>query len=329
MKHEVLVVEVGSIGPHPNADALGITTVSGYTVVVRLADWREGDRGVYIEPDYVVPEAAPWAAMLGGKTRIKVKRLRGVVSQGLLLPLAAVGLPAGTPVGTDVMGELGIVRYQPPENIASGDAASPPLAVAGLPAYDLENWRKYGHLFRPGEQVVVTEKLHGESARYTYESWSGRLHIGSRTMWKKPEAVTPFSVALKCNPWIETWCRANPDLVLFGEVFGNVPQMNYGIRSKGMAARGFRAFDVWVPGNGARFLDVDEFENIVPAEHRVPVLYRGAAGNVTEALAEGVSTLGPHVREGCVIKPVVERREDPIGRLALKLVGNSYYESGA
>ena len=51
-----------------------------------------------------------------------------------------------------------------------------------------------------------------------------------------------------------------------------------------------------------------------------------------EQLAEGPTTVwwspehrGPrHVREGCVVKPLVERTVPELGRVALKLVGLEY-----
>jgi hypothetical protein len=45
-------------------------------------------------------------------------------------------------------------------------------------------------------------------------------------------------------------------------------------------------------------------------------------------LAEGVSTIAPHVREGFVVKPFFEASDPSIGRIALKCVGNGYHERG-
>ena len=52
------------------------------------------------------------------------------------------------------------------------------------------------------------------------------MWVGSRTEWKRPpqrkgvdgvaEAPSTFWAALKDNPWIETWCRANEDKILYG-----------------------------------------------------------------------------------------------------------------
>lgn len=321
MKHEVKIVAIGDVRKHPNADTLGIVSISGYEVIVRTADWSAGDKGVYIEPDYIVPDA-PWSAMLKGKNRVRVKRLRGVVSAGLLLRLSDVGLDPETPVGTDVMGSLGIMRYVPPEDTPGAADAPAPRIADGLRAYDLESWRAPGNrALIAGDTIVsATEKLHGESARFVYSE--GAMHAGSRTKWKRLDSNTGWAVALKANPWIEAWCRAHPDCILYGEILGHVPEMHYGVR-KGL--RGFLAFDVWCDG---RWLDVAEFQSIVDAKYRVPVLYEGPHSGVTAELAEGVSTIAPHVREGFVVKPFFEASDPSIGRIALKCVGNGYHERG-
>lgn len=321
MKHLVQVVQVGPIHPHPHADTLGITTIDGYTVVVKRDQWNPGELGVYIEPDYVVPDA-PWAAMLDGKRRIRVKRLRGVVSQGLLLKLSDVGLPADTAPGTNVMETLGITRYEPPADPLGAEDAPAPAFLPTLAPYDLESWRKHKHLFQPDEPVVVTEKLHGESARFVWDDETKTLHLGSRTKWKRPDAASSWAIALRMQPWIEAWCRAFPRHVLYGEVFGNVPSMAYRVPKGG---RDFRVFDVWCAG---AWLAWDAMAAILPVSRRVPVIYRGAHSNVTESVANGPSLLAPHVREGFVVKPLVERDDPTIGRLALKCVGDDYHLRG-
>ena len=320
MKHEVNVVELGEVRPHPNADTLGITTIDGYTVVVRLADWHAGDRGVYVEPDYVVPEA-PWSAMLGKHRRIRVKKLRGTYSQGLLVSLADAGLDASTPTGTNVMEALGILRWEPPvETTGADDAPAPPIA-AGLHAYDLESWRKHRDVLADDELVTATEKCHGESCRAVYVD--GAMHVGSRVKWKRLDSNTSWATALRCEAWIEAWCRENPGFILYGEVFGNVPKMAYGVHK---GDRRFLAFDVLAPDG--RWLEWKSFAAIVPERYRVPLLYEGPHSGVTELLAEGTSTLASHVREGFVVKTQIERSANGLERVALKCVGNGYYERG-
>lgn len=206
--HKVEVVRIKSIEPHPNADRLELIKVWGYTAIVKKGDFRVGDLAVYIEPDYVVPETEPFA-FLGKHRRIKARRLRGVWSQGLLMPIdilnehryAGHTFEQMWSPGSNVMELLGIERYVPPADRrrphGPGGKLGSPDKEKGLPSfgpwvkYDLENLRRHADLIKPGEVVYVTEKIHGKNARFRYAA--GRMWCGSRSGWKnwKPEGCTP------------------------------------------------------------------------------------------------------------------------------------------
>jgi RNA ligase (TIGR02306 family) len=322
--HEIKVVRLGAIEKHPNADSLGITHISGYNVIVRLSDWKEGDLGVYIEPDYVVPENEPEFLFLNGKTRIKVKRLRGVISHGLLIKARS-----GMKEGDDVMNEMRIVRYEPPISATlTGEDASGPSGIF-VPVYDLENWRKFRNVFQEDEEVFVTEKLHGCNSRFLYHN--GQMFYGSRTRWKKDinidgtESKNVWFLCVKQNPWIEEWCRNHEDLVLFGEVYGQVQDLKYGVNS----GFKFRTFDIL--NKDGTYVDAYEFRNNfgLTEEQMVPLLYHGAYNSdKIEKMADGKSTIqgANHIREGIVIKPRQERFNEEIGRAILKIVSDEYLE---
>lgn len=167
-EHKVEVVEV-KLEKHPNADSLSVVRVGDFTVCARTQDWHDGQLAAYIEPDYMVPSERPEFNFLGASGskeienngvrgyRIKCKRLRGVMSMGLLVPA-----PEGAVVGDDVMGYFGIARYEPKiqsKYISGGDCVSPPPGYHSK--YDIESAYKYAGEFVDGEEVVVTEKVHG------------------------------------------------------------------------------------------------------------------------------------------------------------------------
>jgi RNA ligase (TIGR02306 family) len=339
-KHEVKVVALPAIAKHPNADTLGIVEVSGYTVVVRLADWKEGDLAVYIEPDYIVPAGVAAFAFLGDKRRIKVKKLRNVYSQGLLVPVSAfgsgllfddAGLWRPARAGDDVMQQLGIVRYEPETHAgksyvgAARENYNAPAAVRAIQKYDLEPLRKNRSAFIEGERVIITEKVHGCNARYTFRD--GQMWLGSRTRWVEDDGANVWSRALASAPWIRTICERTPGLVLFGEVYGRVQDLDYGLGSEVR----FVCFDAQSPDGEfcpawILFVPPCEVEQSTP-----PVLYDGPYNyELALELAEGPSVLaelhgGKHVREGCVVKPATERQHYG-QRVALKVVGNGYLE---
>lgn len=336
--HEVRVVKLPAVEPHPNADQLGLVTINGFTVVVRLDQWKEGDLAVFVEPDYVVSDLQMFA-FLGEHKRIKTRRFRGVWSMGLLVP-ARVSLSGGgeAPLlfddggiarpareGDNIMEQLGIVRYEPEvhskrSHVVSGREVVVPEAVRDVPRYDLENLRKNRDVFAHGELVVATEKIHGANARYTFRD--GQLYIGSRTRWVEDDGVNSWSQALIRAPWVRSWCEANEGWTLFGEIFGKVQSLDYGLGD----AIEFRAFDAMSPDG--KFMDAEEFHQ--PGKLRgqtPPVLYYGPYDyDKLMELAEGKSAIpgAKHIREGIVVKPYAERWDRSCGRVALKLVSNAY-----
>jgi len=323
--HRVDVVPV-VLEPHPNADSLSIVRVFGWQVVVRTADWNGVTAGAYIQPDSVVP-ATPEYAFLGEREkdrRIRVRKFRGTISQGLL-----VAAPDGSSIGDDVAETLGVIHYEPPlQGTGTGGEAesAPPMIYASK--YDVENLRRYCDLFIPGEPVVATEKIHGANARFVWSASESRMYCGSRGEWKRPSGINLWWQALERHHGIEAFCRAHSDVVLYGEVFGKVQSLRYG------AVPGndifFAAFDVyergnWWPHDSAR-------DRTAPYGIRwVPEVYRGEF-NLAEllALSDGAS-LWPeanHPREGIVVKPLPDRESEVIGRLQLKIVSDAYLEKG-
>lgn len=330
--HPVTVVPV-TLEPHPNADTLSVVKIgTGYQACVRTADFAGVDRAAFVEPDSLVDPARPYFAFLapkargvyGGKARVTTVKLRGVQSWGLL-----VAPPPGVTwaLGQDVAAELGVEHYNPPEPAESpttgGDAEAAPADLKILGKYDVDAWRKYGHIFTPDEPVYVTEKIHGASARYAYRE--GRMWVGSRAEWKRESDSNLWWKALRARPEIEAFCRANTDCTLYGEVFGWVQDLRYG-KSQGVVD--FLAFDV---RRGMTWLNMVDATSAATAHGVpwVPVLAHGPYhGTLVSGMAEGPSRVpgANHVREGCVVKPAVERTHPDIGRVQLKCVGAGYLE---
>jgi RNA ligase (TIGR02306 family) len=221
------------------------------------------------------------------------------------------------------MERLGIVRFEPQMSVSSGgEVEAPHPTLANVPKYDLESWRRYRHLFTLGEQVVVTEKIHGANARYAWRD--DRMWCGSRTQWKRSSESSLWWQALRQNPWIEDLCRAWHDCVIFGEVFGQVQDLKYGAKPGQVM---FRVFDVLTANR--TWVDAVELVALFTTDTRVPVLLTGAYSHeAMEALALGDTAIpgAKHCAEGIVIKPFNERTDPHLGRVALKLVSNRYLE---
>ncbi len=317
--HSCPVVKI-VLEKHPNADALSIVKIGGYQCVVRTADWQAGYLATYIPPDSVCPDT-PEFKFLGDHRRIKARKLRGEISFGLLIPA-----PYGSKIGQDMAETLGVTHYEPsiPTSTDGENVGAPPGVY---PKYDVENFKspKYRDIIEPGEEVVITEKLHGANARFVFVD--GIMYAGSRANWKKYNPINLWWKALEQNPWIEEWCRYYSGLALYGEVFGQVQNLKYGSKSGEIK---FRAFDVLENGKWMDFAvarDIDISEQTFPHDGWVPVLYIGPFDEkIALELAEGDSDIpgANHYREGVVICPLHERWDYKLGRVQLKIVSGRY-----
>lgn len=107
------IAEIAEILPIPNADRIEVVRVGGWQVVVsKLDEHKVGDKVVYIEIDSKVPSDRECFAFLQDKKyKVKSIKLRGQVSQGLVMPLSI--LPDGEyNVGDDVTEILGIEKIE-------------------------------------------------------------------------------------------------------------------------------------------------------------------------------------------------------------------------
>lgn len=96
MRKLATIRRIDEIRPIPEADAIECAVVGGWTVVVRKGEFKVGDLAIYIEIDSWVPhtiapflskghEPREYEGVIG--ERLKTAKLRGQISQGLLLPV--------------------------------------------------------------------------------------------------------------------------------------------------------------------------------------------------------------------------------------------------
>jgi RNA ligase (TIGR02306 family) len=318
----VRTVTVGPIEKHPNADTLGVTRVDDYPVIVKLGEFSPGDLAVYIPVDTKVNRTDPRWSWMPSST-VKARRLRGVFSMGLLIPTKPPYFTQDCEPTHEALTEhLGLTKYEPEVKVEHGEAESPFLSPPNAPIYtDIPPFRKYSNKLTPGEQIWVTEKLHGANARFTWHE--GRLHVGSHRMWKKIGSNSLWEVVankMGLSPILERY----PEYVLYGEAYGKVQDLRYGVN--GITAA---FFDVFNKTTG-KYLNEEDLRAFLPIVGLpvVPTLFLGTYLGPEQIypLAEGKSTINGanHVREGCVIRPLQERWDDEIGRVILKVHGEGY-----
>jgi len=335
----VEVAEVEDVSPHANADRLCLARIKGWqTVIGKRPDgspqFQKGDKVVYIPPDATVPRQM--ADRLGittylsertnleGERELVVKqvRLRGEPSYRFLV---APDDPDWE-VGRDVREHYGIGKYRPPVKFSAGD--SEPNHPLFQRYTDIENLRNFPTAFTEGEEVVVTEKIHGTNTRIGYVD--GLLVAGSHGLQRKrpePEEMATNTYWFPATlpgvlELLDTLKEEHKVVILYGEVYGSkVQKLHYGKRG----TLGFAAFDLYLD---ERYVDFDEFEATCKrfGVERVPVLDRGPfVLERIRGLSGGRTTLpDEHIREGVVVRPVAERYDPKIGRLILKYLSDEY-----
>ena len=112
MRSLATIREIANIRPIPGADRIVVAQVDGWECVVQKDEFQVGQRIVYVEVDSQLPERPEFEFLRERKFRVRTIKLRGQVSQGLVLPMTI--LPAGDyRLGDDVTELLGITKYDP------------------------------------------------------------------------------------------------------------------------------------------------------------------------------------------------------------------------
>lgn len=231
-------------------------------------------------------------------------------------------------VGDDVWKTMGLTRYEPSLPAGSEGEREQGPDLPWLHEYDVENFYNWPNVLEPGEEVVATEKLDGANSRFTYakdrQTGEYRQFCGSREAWWQDAPTNLWWRAFRAHPWLAEFCKAHPDWIVYGETFGNVQKLKYGVKPN--QPNRIRIFDILKVD---KFADYTELEALLPAEHRAPVIFRGPWDvEKFKALSLGNSTFADHLREGIVVCPVTERHDRALGRVKLKLVSFDLLSKG-
>lgn len=113
------ITEVTNIEPIPNCDNIVHASVLGWKVIINKNDGiKVGDKVVYFEVDSKVNEKDERFAFLEKRNyRIKTMKMRGVYSQGLVMPLSCFPEIKNPELNLDVTKLLGVTYYVSEDNV--------------------------------------------------------------------------------------------------------------------------------------------------------------------------------------------------------------------
>jgi RNA ligase (TIGR02306 family) len=328
MRKLASIQQVINLIPIPNADAIELAQINGWQCVVKKGELQVGGVGVYFEIDAVPPENPVFAFLWKGHDqrpaffRIKTIKLRGALSQGLLLPISFFPECSELEVGSDVTEILGVTKYEPPclfDN-AGCRGAFPSL----VPKTDETRIQSAPQLIEElrGKPYVVTLKCDGSSS--TFCMWDDSFHVCSRNQSVTESDNVFWRVARLYN--LPEVMALHPHLALQGEVVGPGIQSN----RMGLKSVDFRAFNLYDMRAG-RYLNHDDFMEFCEINNIpfAPLVEEGGSFEYTVEgllkLAEGKYEGTSNEREGIVIRPrEVLYSPTLVGRLSFKAINNRY-----
>ncbi len=332
------VQKVLAIEPIPNADAIELARINGWQCVVKKGEFGPGTLGVFLEIDAVPPdtptfrflwapkpnegEAAPREFERPLSFRIRTMKLRGALSQGLLLPLSEFELSA-VEEGDDLTEALGVEKYEPPLAWSGGEISghfpgwvpkTDEMRVQSVPEV-LDDLR--------GQPYVATLKYDGTSSTFTLDS-AGEFLACGRNYTLREGDNGPWRIAQKYN--LPEKLKSFPNLAIQGEIVGPGIQKNR-LGLKELSLFVFNVYD-WRAG---RYLDHDESRQVLAELGLSPVdvVEEGDSFEHTQdsllSLAEGKYPNTKNEREGIVIRPRREMRSQVlVGRLSFKAISNRF-----
>ncbi len=312
------------------ADNIVKARVLGWDVVVKKAEFTPGAPCVFFEIDSLLPDGQAWAEFMRPRGfRVKTARLRGVLSQGLALPVDI--LPAGVEVpdlGTDVSDLLGVVKFEPVVPDTREISGGFPGQVPRTDEIRLQSALGVLEEMR-GRDFYVTTKLDGTSASYfrPIDGGDGDLVACSRN-WALVRGPNPvWRVALRHD--LERVIP--PGFAVQGELCGPGIQKN----RLGLAELDLFVFSVHDTHAG-RFLDHAELVGFcaerklrtVPVE---AVVVGEAAARFEHSLelwlerAKGLYEGTRNRKEGIVVRPLHDAPSATLGgRMSFKVINNEF-----
>lgn len=167
------------------ADKIELAIVDGWQCVVKKGEFKEGDRGFFFEIDSLVPSDDPRFAFLEPKFRVKTIRLRGQLSQGLMMPMSILTEDeterlAASPEMDDFTDFFNVQKYEVPSPMGGQQKGTFPTHL--VPKTDQERVQNLSReiLGYTYGQFEVTEKLDGCHPYNAHvHLWDGgRMKIG-------------------------------------------------------------------------------------------------------------------------------------------------------
>jgi RNA ligase (TIGR02306 family) len=356
MSKPASIQKIIKIEKHPNADKLEIATVLGWRTIVKKDEFKENDLIIYIEVDSVLPKLPQYEFIKNikksedGKEMYYIRniKLRGELSQGLILPLSSLDLKTyqedgriyygaktgelsseGIPLyldldeGIEVSSLLGIEHY---EKKIHGSLSG--VAKGGFPAFliktDEERIQNIPYKLKELKDTpyYISVKCDGTSGTFFYND--GQFGVCSRNLELKEDENSIYWKIAKKYKIEQILSSIGKDLCIQGEICGPSIQSNpIGLNEIDLFV--FNIFDI----KAGRYFSFNELYDFCIKNNlkTVPIIEKSEAPfklfNYTlEELiekAKGFYDNTENNREGIVVRSLDSR-------ISFKVINNDYID---
>lgn len=259
---------VSEIFPIDGADKIELARIDGWQCVVKKDEFKVSDLAVYFEVDSFLPCEEPFLFLepKGRKRhndgsegfRLRTIKLRGQLSQGLLLPMKYFFTETNVTEGADVTDILGVKVYEMPinPNLYGKVKGSFPEFIKKTDQERIQNLPYYWTKCK-GVKFEATEKMDGTSS--TYYLNEDKFGICSRNLEKivdyENDDSTYTKVAIQCNTE-EAMRKIGKNVAIQGEICGPGIQKN----RAGLNGLRFFMFDIWDIKNRCYFSYEEKYD---------------------------------------------------------------------
>jgi len=316
---------ITNLVPIENADRIELATVLGWQVIVKKGIHSIGELVVYFEIDSILPNI-PQFDFLDGKLRLRTKKLKGVLSQGLVLPISEFpNLPNDIVEEVDVTELLGVIKYDSELNnprLQGSCAGNFPDFIVKTDEVRIQSTPTLLHKFR-GKKVIITTKLDGTSfttfLRRDSSEKGYTTGICSRNKEVKDDGDNIYSQVYRKLDLEKKLFDTGFDIVIQGEICGPGIQKN----RLNLDEHTLFIFNI-IDLNGYRYIPRFEWKNITSLNSipRVPIEYIIDDFDLTlKQLLELAEKTNNCFKEGIVVRTYFD---DEIPRLSFKVINNNY-----
>lgn len=349
MRKMASIRSIDNIEPITGADSIEVATVGGWKVVVKKGEFKTNDLVVYLEIDSWVPTSlAPFLSK--GKEpkvfngvegeRLQTVKLRGQISQGLLLPIDCTTISDGegnvisVSEGDDVTEFLGIKKWERPlpTQLRGQAKGNFPSFIRKTDQERCQNLQKNIFVDWKDLEWEISLKLDGSSLTGYYNN--GETGICSRNlelMDNDENSGNSFIQTFNSSGLKDAIKSIGRNVAVQGEMMGEKIQGN----RENLTGTILFIFDVFDIDNQQYMTPQDRLEfinllfkngytgDIAPILNSKTTLHNIGISNITDLLsfADGESINNP-VREGVVFKCVTN------GDISFKAISNKFLLKG-